>query len=259
MGDEEDSFGGREGTDVAHRELEPNVTFDVGLPVLHEQTDILDVDARTGHLPQSGVRWLASGAGLTGIALSNVRSTVLALSPRGHVKPPRGPPRGKRERERPTVFLRNLQRKQARNLRISLACFRCSGKSGPRRRPTRFSLSVLVAWEARRMTVLEALLVGALRVGRRERGEPRPWEDGDGPADADDADDEGSMGTGTTMAADGPDRATVVARRFMAVGSGAGGSDRCCSCRSRGEVVAYDVSGGEEDDDVGAGTIVTDE
>jgi len=55
-----------------------------------------------------------------------------------------------------------LHRKQARSFLISLACFRCSGNNGPRRRPTRFSVSFFPA-EARRMTVLVALVVGLFR------------------------------------------------------------------------------------------------
>jgi hypothetical protein len=40
-----------------------------------------------------------------------------------------------------TVFFKNLQRRHALSLRISLACFRWSGLSGPFRFPTRFSVS----------------------------------------------------------------------------------------------------------------------
>lgn len=40
-----------------------------------------------------------------------------------------------------TVFFKNLHRKHARNFRISLACLRWSGFSGPFRFPTRLSAS----------------------------------------------------------------------------------------------------------------------
>src|SRR5271154_1215118 len=60
------------------------------------------------------------------------------------------------------VFLRNLQRKHARSFLISLACFRCSGNNGPRRRPTRFSVSFLPL-EVRRMTGFVAFAVGLFR------------------------------------------------------------------------------------------------
>ena len=60
------------------------------------------------------------------------------------------------------VFLRNLHRKQARSFLISLACFRCSGSNGPRRRPTRFSVSFF-PFDVRRITALVAFAVGLFR------------------------------------------------------------------------------------------------
>jgi len=64
-----------------------------------------------------------------------------------------------------------LQRKQALNFRISLACFLCSGNNGPRLLPTRFSVASFFPFEVRRITGLVALAVGLflgpefLRVG----------------------------------------------------------------------------------------------
>ena len=61
------------------------------------------------------------------------------------------------------VFLRNLHRRHARSFLISLACFRCSGNNGPRRRPTRFSVSPFFPLEVRRITGFVALVVGLFR------------------------------------------------------------------------------------------------
>src|SRR6266699_1151051 len=62
------------------------------------------------------------------------------------------------------VFLRNLQRRQARSFLISLACFRCSGRRGPRRRPTFFSPAPLsLPVEILRITDLVGLAMGVLR------------------------------------------------------------------------------------------------
>ena len=56
------SFLGREALDVANGEAKADVTLVVGLPVLHEVCNVLDVDARAGNLPEAGVGWLASSA-----------------------------------------------------------------------------------------------------------------------------------------------------------------------------------------------------
>lgn len=56
-----------------------------------------------------------------------------------------------------TTFFKNLQRRHAPSFLISPACLRCSGRSGPFRFPTRFSVSFLAFCEALRAT---ALLVG---------------------------------------------------------------------------------------------------
>src|ERR1700710_309938 len=63
------------------------------------------------------------------------------------------------------VFLRNLHRRHARNFLISLACLRCSGRRGPRLRPTFFSESFFAGSDLRLMAGLLFLVEGLLRVG----------------------------------------------------------------------------------------------
>src|SRR3569833_3879228 len=104
------------------------------------------------------------------------------------------------------VFFRNLQRRQARSFRISLACFLCSGRSGPRRRPTFFSPATLsLPVEFFRMTELVVgVVMGLLRGpddrlagGEAEEPEPEPEPlAGLGRLDGDDM-----MGMGGTAAA----------------------------------------------------------
>ena len=85
------------------------------------------------------------------------------------------------------VFFRNLQRKQALSFLISLACFLCSGNSGPRLRPTRFSVfSPFFPVEVVRLiTALVDLTVGLflgaefLRAGGEEVDEGVVRLDGD--------------------------------------------------------------------------------
>lgn len=54
--------------DVEDGHATVEVALVVGLPVLHEVTDILDIDASARHLPQASVRRLATSAGLTLVA-----------------------------------------------------------------------------------------------------------------------------------------------------------------------------------------------
>jgi len=69
-------------------------------------------------------------------------------------QPPHGSPLSQ-------VFLRNLQRRQARSFLISWACCRWSGRRGPRRLPTRFSVtwSFLVEWAGVFLTIVFATLL----------------------------------------------------------------------------------------------------
>lgn len=54
--------------DVEDGHATAEVTLVVGLPVLHEVTNILDIDTSAGHLPQTSVRRLATSARLTLVA-----------------------------------------------------------------------------------------------------------------------------------------------------------------------------------------------
>ena len=69
VGDKESSFVFREPLDVAHREAQRNVTFVVRLPVLHEVTNLLDINPSAWHLPETSMRGLATGTGLTLVTL----------------------------------------------------------------------------------------------------------------------------------------------------------------------------------------------
>jgi hypothetical protein len=78
------------------------------------------------------------------------------------------------------VFLRNLQRRHARNFRISLACLRWSGLSGPFRLPTFFSVSGLPVCDGLRTFVSAVLAaMGLLRDGFRLGGEADGADDPD--------------------------------------------------------------------------------
>jgi hypothetical protein len=93
------------------------------------------------------------------------------------------------------VFFKNLHLRHARNFLISLACFLCSGNSGPRRRPTRFSVSFF-PFDVRRMTGLVAFAVGLLRGAEFLLAGGEEVEDGDVLLDGDIL-----IGTGATTAA----------------------------------------------------------
>jgi hypothetical protein len=90
------------------------------------------------------------------------------------LQPPQGSPLSQ-------VFLRNLQRRQARSLRISCACCLWSGRRGPRLRPIFFSPveSFLLVGDflTIALVTLEVLSVGDLR--RRRGGEVGPDDVGD--------------------------------------------------------------------------------
>lgn len=62
MGNVNGAFLWRETLDVANGEAEADVTFVVGLPVLHKVGNVLDVNAGARNLPKTGVGWLAAGA-----------------------------------------------------------------------------------------------------------------------------------------------------------------------------------------------------
>lgn len=68
MGDEESSFGIREALDIAHREAQGNMSLIVKLAVLEKVSDLLDVNSRTWHLPQSSMRWLTASTRLALVA-----------------------------------------------------------------------------------------------------------------------------------------------------------------------------------------------
>jgi len=52
----------RETLDVTDGEAKADMTFVVSLPVLHEEGDVLNVNARARYLPKTCVRWLAASA-----------------------------------------------------------------------------------------------------------------------------------------------------------------------------------------------------
>ena len=65
VSDEQSLLGVGKSFNVSDREAQRNVSLVVELPVLQEISNLLDVDASTWHLPQPGVRGLATCAWLT--------------------------------------------------------------------------------------------------------------------------------------------------------------------------------------------------
>jgi len=97
------------------------------------------------------------------------------------------------------VFFKNLQRKHALSFRISLACLRCSGRSGPFLRPTRFSPSTLPVGEVFFITLsVDLAAIGLFREDFRPGDPAEPWELGDRIDGADDL--VGGIGIGLTRA-----------------------------------------------------------
>ena len=68
MRDEELTVIRGEASDIGNRYLHGDMSIIVGLPVLEEVCDILDSETSARHLPQSGVRWLATTARIALIA-----------------------------------------------------------------------------------------------------------------------------------------------------------------------------------------------
>ena len=97
------------------------------------------------------------------------------------------------------VFFKNLHLKQALNFRISLACFRCSGRRGPFLRPTRFSPSTFPFGVDFFMTLSVDLAAIGLFLEAFRPGEPAElWEPGERTEGAEDL--AGGIGMGRTRA-----------------------------------------------------------
>ena len=74
VSDEEGAFVLRKSLDVANGETQRHVAFVVRFPVLHEVPNLLDVNPGARHLPESSMRGLATGTGLTLVALFSIQS-----------------------------------------------------------------------------------------------------------------------------------------------------------------------------------------
>jgi hypothetical protein len=68
MGDIEWALHRRETFNVSNGEAEANVTLIIGLPVLHEIADVLDINTRARNLPQTSMSWLAACTRFTLVA-----------------------------------------------------------------------------------------------------------------------------------------------------------------------------------------------